>query len=84
VIVDGVRYHHILDPATGYPARSGVVSVTILSKSGLLSDALSTACFVLGLEKGMELAQSYGVEALFVTDSGEMYMSENMDEYFTR
>lgn len=63
---DGVRYHHIIDPATGYPADSGVAGVTILTKDGFLSDALSTACFILGEEKGMALAESYGAEALFV------------------
>lgn len=82
VEVDGVRYHHILDPATGYPARSGVCSVTILSKSGFLSDALSTACFVLGVEKGMALAESYGAEVLFVDTEGKITMSDGMAEAF--
>lgn len=82
VEVDGIRYHHILDPATGYPADSGVRSVTILCKSGILSDALSTACFVLGTEKGMELAASYGAEALFVDVQGNIYMTEGMEQYF--
>lgn len=78
VEIDGKRYHHILDPATGYPANNGVRSVTILSRDGLLSDALSTACFVLGSEKGMELAGQYEAEVLFVLESGEIVMSENM------
>lgn len=82
VEVDDFRYHHILDPATGYPADSGVRSVTILCKSGILSDALSTACFVLGTEKGMELAESYGAEALFVDAQGKIYMTEGMKQYF--
>ncbi len=82
VEVDGVRYHHILDPATGMPADSGVRSVTILSKEGLLSDALSTACFVLGVEKGMALADRCGAEALFVTAEGETVMTEGMEEYY--
>ncbi len=68
---DGIRFHHILDPATGYPADSGVRSVTIISDNGTLSDALSTACFVLGEEKGMELARKYGVDAIFILDNGE-------------
>lgn len=82
VEVDGVCYHHILNPATGYPADSGLRSVTILSRSGLDSDALSTACFVLGAEKGMELVQTFGAEALFVLENGEIVISEGMKQYF--
>lgn len=78
VEIDGVRYHHIIDPATGYPADSGIRSVTILSDNGLLGDALSTACFVLGQEKALELAEKYGVEILIVTGEGELVMSEGM------
>ncbi len=83
VMVDGVRYHHILDPATGYPARSGLCSVTILCDGGLLADALSTACFVLGPERGMALAENYGAEALFVREDGELQMTEGMKEIFS-
>ncbi len=78
----GKRYHHIIDPDTGYPANSGVCSVTIVSESGLLSDALSTACFVLGVEKGMDLAEEFGVQALFVTEDLELIMTEGMKELF--
>lgn len=84
VEVDAIRYHHILDPATGYPADSGVRSVTILCKSGILSDALSTACFVLGEEKGMELAESYGAEALFVDTQGNISMTDGMKDFFRK
>lgn len=83
VMVDGVRYHHILDPATGYPARSGLCSVTVLCDGGLLADALSTACFVLGPERGMALAENYGAEALFVREDGELQMTEGMKEIFS-
>lgn len=79
---DGVRYHHIMNPKTGYPADSGVCSVTILSDSGLLSDALSTACFVSGVEEGMQLAEEFGAEALFVTKELEIVMTEGMEKYF--
>ena len=79
---EGVRYHHIMNPKTGYPANSGVCSVTILSDSGLLSDALSTACYVLGVEEGMKLAEAFGVEALFVTQELEIFMTAGMKEYF--
>lgn len=83
VMVDGVRYHHILDPATGYPARSGLCSVTIVCDSGLLADALSTACFVLGPEQGLALAKAYGAEALFVGEDGALQMTEGMKEIFS-
>lgn len=82
VEVDGVRYHHILNPETGYPAESGVRSVTVLCDSGILSDALSTACFVLGEEKGMVLVEAYGAEALFIDTEGNISMTEGMKQFF--
>lgn len=74
---DGKRYHHILDPKTGYPAESGLSSVTIISDSSVVGDALSTTCFVLGKDKGLELINSYdGVEAIFIDHDGNMYFSD--------
>ena len=71
---DGVRYHHILDPRTGYPADSGLMQVTIICDDSVMGDALSTACFVLGLDEGMQLAEKYGVDAIFVdTDKNIWY-----------
>lgn len=63
---NGKKYHHLLDARTGYPAESDLTSVTIVCDSGILSDALSTACFVLGKEKGTALAEKYGVGAVFI------------------
>ena len=82
VEADGVRYHHILDPSTGYPADSGLSAVTVLTGDGFLSDALSTACFVLGKEQGAELASRYGAEALFVGKDGSITMTEGMEGLF--
>lgn len=82
VEVDGVRYHHIIDPSTGYPADSGIAGVTILSKDGFLSDALSTACFILGPEKGCDLAEELDAFALFVDKDGHITMTEGMEKYF--
>lgn len=83
VEVDGVRYHHIMDPAVGYPADSGLSSVTVLGKDGCLADALSTACFVLGEEKGRALLQKYEAEAVFVDHEGRITMTDGMKEYFS-
>ena len=75
---DGKLYHHILNPSTGYPYENGLTSVTILSEISVDGDGLSTSCYALGLEKGMELIEKLpGVEALFITEDGEMHYSEN-------
>lgn len=77
----GVRYHHILDPFTGCPVDNELTSVTVLTDQGMLSDALSTACFVLGRERGLVLAQQYGAEALFVEKDGSITMTSGMEGY---
>lgn len=63
---DGKRYHHIIDATSGYPAETDLISVTIVCNSGMLSDALSTACFILGEEKSKPLLEEYGASAIFV------------------
>ncbi len=66
---NGELYHHLLDSSTGYPAETGLLSVSIYSDSSAEGDALSTSCFLLGQEKGLELIESLdGIEALFVLD----------------
>lgn len=72
------RYHHILDPRTGWPARSGLWAVTVISSSSILCDALATAAFVLGQEKGMELCRSLESEALLIDSNGGMIMTEGV------
>jgi thiamine biosynthesis lipoprotein len=67
--IEGKRYHHILSTADGYPAESGLLSVTVTAETSADADALSTALFVLGYEKGKALAESMnGVYAIFVFD----------------
>lgn len=78
---NGKRYHHILNPTDGYPVTNGLASVTIFSDHSVDGDALSTSCFVLGLQKGMELVESLdGIEALFITDELEMNASSGWPE----
>jgi thiamine biosynthesis lipoprotein len=68
-VQDGVRYSHIIDPRTGWPSR-GVAGVSVIAPTGLLSDALSTALFVLGPDRGCLLARAARVDALWVLDGG--------------
>jgi thiamine biosynthesis lipoprotein len=76
---NGTRYHHILDPATGMPAR-GVISCTIIAETVMDADALATAVFVLGPEKGMALVDSVdGVEGMMITESGTTLFSKNFE-----
>lgn len=74
---DGKIYHHILDTATGYPCENDLLQVTILSDSSVDGDALSTTCYALGLEKGMEFIETLdGVEVIFVTDDGALHYTD--------
>lgn len=83
-IENGKRYHHILSPFDGHPVENGLASVTIFSEHSVDGDALSTACFVLGPEKGMALIESLdGIEALFVTDDLEMKPSSGWPDATT-
>ncbi len=71
---DGVRYHHLLDPKTGYPVQNGLASVTVVNESSATADALSTACFVLGEEKARDLiAQFPDTEVLFIYEDGTIH-----------
>lgn len=79
---DGVRYHHIFDRETGYPADSGLVSVTIICENGLTSDGLSTACFVLGYDESLKLIEKYNAEAIFVFEDGSVIATEGIKDNF--
>ena len=86
---DGEIYWHILDPKTAAPARSGLASVTVVSDSGLLCDGLSTALFVMGLDRGVQFWQTWRdhddvrFECIFITDDGSVYLTPGLADAFT-
>jgi thiamine biosynthesis lipoprotein len=80
--VDGIRYHHLLNPKTGWPEQNELASVTILSEGSMEGDALATAAFILGTEKGLELIESLpGVEAVFIDRERQVTYSSGAKEY---
>lgn len=81
---DGKTYHHILDPDTGKPADSGLISVSIIGKEGRLCDALSTALFVSGLKKAEDLWRKRSdFDMILVTDKGKIYITEGIENRFS-
>lgn len=81
---DGKQYGHIIDPSNGYPAESGLTSVSIIAKEGKLCDALSTAIYVMGLDEATEYwKENGGFEMLLVTDGNEIYLTEGIKDDFT-
>jgi thiamine biosynthesis lipoprotein len=75
---DGIRYHHILDPQTLWPARL-CQSVTVIAKEGTVADGLDTGIFVLGPEQGMALVERLpNVEAIIIDDKGKMTVSSGL------
>lgn len=81
--VDGVDYCHIIDPSTGRPADSGLASVTVVGESGARCDALSTALFVMGLDRASEYWRAHGgFEAVFLTSDGELLITAGLEDNF--
>ena len=82
---DGKLYHHILDPATGYPSMSGLASVTIIHENGTFADGLSTALFIFGEEKAIEFWRAHSGEFQIVlfTEDGRLIASEGLEGSFS-
>ena len=80
---NGEIYWHILDPTTGYPAKNGLISVTIVGKDGLMCDGLSTALFVKGLDDAINYwKNNQGFDAVFITESGDVYVTDGLSDSF--
>lgn len=80
---DGVRYHHIFDPATGYPSDSGLTSVTVVGEDAMKTDVLSTAIFVMGVEAGLALLDSLrGYEGILATEDMRVFVTAGIADRF--
>jgi thiamine biosynthesis lipoprotein len=78
-ILDGKRYHHIIDPATGYPATASR-EVTIFAPTAFLADALDDAVFIIGPKKGLELVDSFpDCSTLIVDSKNQVWMSKSLE-----
>ena len=83
--LDGVRYHHLLSPETGWPVQNELASVTIFSDSSMEGDALSTAAFVLGTEDGLKLIESLEkTEAIFIARDRTVTYSSGAEAYIVK
>ncbi len=82
--IPGTDYHHIIDPATGWPVENGLRSVTIVSEDGTLADGLSTSLFVMGMEKAEEYWRSHreAFDVIFLTEDLKLHVTEGIAEDF--
>jgi thiamine biosynthesis lipoprotein len=81
---DGKRYHHIIDPQTGYPSTSDLISVTIVAKDAMLADILSTLLFISGLQKGIQILSHYPeCEVVLVDQNCQIFISKGLCDRFT-
>ncbi len=81
-IENGKRYHHLIDPKTGYPA-GGVMGVTVVGPLGVYTDSLATALFISGIEKGLKIAGTLGYNALMIDKAGKIHMTDSLKNKIT-
>lgn len=81
---DGETYHHILDPKTGMPAESGLISVTVVSSDGCLADGLSTACYVMGAERSLAYWQQHSdrFDLILMDETGQVTITAGLEDCF--
>ena len=79
----GKRYHHILNPFSGYPADSGLIQVTVVTADSVDADSLSTTLFLLGLDEGLKKVEALpDVEAIFITDENKIVVTDGLKDAF--
>lgn len=83
---EGNRYHHILDPTTGYPAETDLKEVVVISDSSLEGDILSTSLFIMGKEKAIDFLEDYNnqdLEVILICKDNSIYITKNLENNFT-
>ncbi|MCE5220861.1 MAG: FAD:protein FMN transferase [Clostridium sp.] len=80
---DGKRFHHIIDPKTGYPSESKIISATIISDNSIDGDGLSTGVYILGVDKALSIIEEIkGIDAILVTEDKKVYMTAGIKDSF--
>ena len=79
---DGIRYHHILNPETGFPSDSDLASATIVSDSSMTADAVATACIVMGKDLALKYLQENGMNGILITRDGKIFTTEGFEDLF--
>ena len=83
-IKDNIRYHHIIDTQTGYPADKGIISATIIAGKSIDADALSTSVYALGIKEGIALIEGLeNVDTIIITEDNKVYLTSGLEEKFT-
>lgn len=78
---DGQRFHHIIDPKTGYPSQSKIISATIISDNSIDGDGLSTGVYILGINKALKIIEAIeGIDAIFITEDKKVYTTSGIDK----
>lgn len=81
---DGNQYGHIIDPTTGHPAESGLVSATVIAEEGRLCDALFTSLFTMGVDRAIDYWQNHqNFDMILITQDEEIYLTDSIAESFT-
>ena len=80
LIKNGKRYHHIIDPANGYPSDSGLISVSVIAPEGYIADGVDTAILIMGADKGMKLLNAKGLDGVLVDSQKRVFITKNLKD----
>ena len=81
---DGNQFHHIINPKTGMPSQSGLLSVTVIGDSALEMDALSTVFFVIGIKDAIKILDKYSVEVIFIDANRDVFLTKGLVDKFEK